>query len=310
MGQLEDMQVFIRVVEAGGISRAAEQLDIAKSAVSRRLSELEKRLGTRLISRTTRTSSLTEAGRSYYQQVLRVVDQVLEIDNEIQNAECALSGTIRLAVPLSFGLLHLGPAIDLFMQQHPQLHIRLDFSDRHVDLVEEGFDLALRISELGDSSTQARRIFTSHHRLVASPAYLKRMGAPASPAELSSHRLLKYAGSGDTPLTITDAGGKTHTPDMKSSIVANNGDFLLQMACAGHGLAALPTFIVSSALVACELVEVLPDCALPSLNAYFIYPRNRYLPRRVRLLLEFMVERFGERPYWDEALAKSSAHAQ
>lgn len=302
MGQLEDMQVFIRVVEAGGIGRAAEQLGIAKSAVSRRLSELEKRLGIRLINRTTRTSSLTEVGHSYYQQVLKVLDQVDEINSEAQDAECALSGNIRLAVPLSFGLLHLGPAIDLFIKQHPQLSIHMDFSDRQVDIVEEGFDVALRIAELRDSSFQARKICPCHHVLSASPAYLERMGVPQTPEDLAQHKFVKYAGGSSGQWVVTDADGKRHRPGMVANIVANNGDFLLQMACAGHGLVIMPTFIVWKALATGELVEVLPDCSLPSLNAYFIYPRNRYLPRRIRLLIDFMAERFGDRPYWDQAI--------
>lgn len=302
MGQLEDMQVFIRVVEADGIGRAAEQLGIAKSAVSRRLSELEKRLGTLLINRTTRSSSLTEAGRSYYQQSLKVVDQVAEMNSELQDAERALAGTIRLAVPLSFGLLHLGPAVDLFMKQHPQLSIHLDFSDRRVDIVEEGYDLALRIAELEDSSMQARRICPSRHVLAASPAYLERAGVPQTPAELAQHEVLKYSGSSTDQWTITDATGKQHSPGLKDGIVANNGDFLLQMACAGHGLVILPTFIAWKALAAGDLVTLLPDCSLPDLTAWIVYPRNRYLPRRVRLLIDFMVERFGDRPYWDQAI--------
>lgn len=302
MGQLEDMQVFIRVVEAGGIGRAAEQLDIAKSAVSRRLSELEARLGTRLINRTTRTSSLTESGHSYYRQVVKVVDQVSEIHSELRDAGCAVTGSIRLAVPLSFGLLHLGPAIDLFAREHPQLKIHMDFSDRQVDIVEEGFDLALRIAELKDSSIQARKIFPSHHVLAASPAYLERMGVPQTPHDLAQHQFLEYAGSTGGHWTITDASGKRHSPDGTVSIVANNGDFLLQMARAGHGLVVLPTFIGWKALACGDLVEVLPDCSLPSLNAYFVYPRTRYLPRRVRLLIDFMAERFGDRPYWDQAI--------
>jgi DNA-binding transcriptional LysR family regulator len=302
MGQLEDMQVFIRVVEADGIGRAAEQLGIAKSAVSRRLSEMEKRLGALLINRTTRSSSLTEAGRSYYQQALKVVDQVAEMNSELQDADCAVAGTIRLAVPLSFGLLHLGPAIDLFMQQHPQLSILMDFSDRQVDIVEEGFDLALRIAELGDSSMQARRICPCRHVLAASPDYLERTGVPRTPQDLEQHQALIYSGSSTGQWTVSDTDGKRFSPGLKAAIIANNGDFLLQMACAGHGLVMLPTFIAWKALASGDLVRLLPGCSLPDLNAWFVYPRNRYLPRRVRLLMDFMVERFGDRPYWDQAI--------
>jgi len=302
MGQLENMQMFIRVVESAGIGRAAEQLGIAKSAVSRRLTELEERLGTRLINRTTRTSSLTEAGTHYYQQALKVVDQVQEMNAELADAKAALSGTIRLAVPLSFGLLHLAPAIDLFTQQHPQLTIHLDFSDRQVDIIEEGFDLALRIAELRDSNIQARKVCSSHHVLAASPEYLKRKGCPKHPSEIKQHEFLKYGVGNSALWAITDTEGKKHRFSVQSKMSANNGDFLLQMAKAGHGIVMLPTFIAWQALASGELVQVLPDCSLPSLNAYFVYPRNRFLPLRARALIDFMVERFGENPYWDQAI--------
>lgn len=304
MGQLEDMQVFIRVVESGGIGRAAEQLNIAKSAVSRRLAELEKRLGVRLINRTTRTSSLTEAGESYYQQTVKVVDQVDEINNDLQGAECALAGTIRLAVPLSFGLLHLSAVIDQFIKQHPEVAIHVDFSDRHVDLVEDGFDLALRIATLKDSSNQARRVCPCHHAIVASPDYLRQNGIPNTPRDLEQHKFVKYIGTSSDALEFRDVNGETFRPHLNSSIVTNNGDFILQMACSGHGIVALPTFIVSESLVSGALVEVLPDYALPSVNAWLVYPQNRYLPRRVRLLMDFIVDQFGDQPYWDKAIGR------
>ncbi len=301
MGQLEDMQVFIRVVEAGGVGRAAEQLGIAKSAVSRRLTDLEARLGTRLLNRTTRISSLTASGNSYYQQAIKVVDQVNEINSELMDAESALNGNIRLAAPLSFGLLHLSPALDVFMKQHPALTIHLDFSDRQADLVEEGFDLALRIAELKDSSVQARRICPARHALLASPAYLKQQGEPHKPNDLKHHHILKYGGGSISHWLITDTNGKRHNLHLSSKMVANNGDFLLHMAIAGHGIVMLPTFIAWKSMISGELVRVLPDCSLPSLNAYFVYPQNRYLTQRVRRLIDFMVERFGDRPYWDQA---------
>ena len=302
MGQLEDMQVFIRVVEAGGIGRAAEQLGIAKSAVSRRLSELEARLGTQLITRTTRTSSLTEAGQRYYQQALKVVDQVHEMNTELADADAALSGSIRLAVPLSFGLLHMGPAIDLFVREHPQVSIHMDFSDRQVDMVEEGFDLALRIADLKDSSMQAKRICPSHYVLAASPDYILRHGSLKQPSDIINHDFLKYGVGSSAQWPIIDAKGKEQRFNVTAKITANNGDFLLQMARAGHGIVVLPTFIAWQALAAGELVQVLEDCTIPSLDAYVVYPQNRFLPKRSRALIDFMAKRFGDEPYWDKAI--------
>jgi DNA-binding transcriptional LysR family regulator len=204
MGQLEDMNAFIRVVEAGGISRAAEQMDIAKSAISRRLADLETRLGVRLINRTTRTSSLTEAGQSYYERAVRVIDDVAELNTITADSNCTLEGTIRLAAPLSFGLAHLTPAIDAFTKEHPELNFNVDFSDRQIDLVEEGIDVAVRIADLKDSTLVARKISPIRLMLCASPDYIKENGLPETPGELKKHRLLQYSISASSTLRFKD----------------------------------------------------------------------------------------------------------
>ncbi|MCG7588778.1 LysR family transcriptional regulator, partial [Photobacterium sp. OFAV2-7] len=196
MGQLEDMHVFIRVVETGSITKAAEQLNLAKSAVSKRLSELENRLNSKLINRTTRKSSLTEAGTLYYQQVKQILEEVDELNNRISSATQHLEGSLKLALPLSFGLSQLAPALDIYAKKYPNLKIETDFSDRKVDIVEEGFDLAFRIGHIEDSSFRARKIAPIKHVLCASPEYLEQHGTPASLEELKSHRFLKY---GSTP---------------------------------------------------------------------------------------------------------------
>ena len=301
MGQLEDMQLFIRVVNAGGIGRAAEQLGIAKSAVSRRLSELEARLGCRLIQRTTRTSSLTDIGQRYYLQAQKLIDQVDEVHLDMVNESKALSGSIRLAVPLSFGLLHLSSAIDLFIKQHPGISVQLDFSDRQVDLVEEGFDLALRIADLQDSSIQARKICPSHHVLVTSPDYLAQKGEPKKPADLSHFDYLKYGTGSQSHFSLFDQKGQAHKVNLNAKMTANNGDFLLQMVKAGHGVTFLPSFLAWQALATGDLVQILKTYTLPSLNIYFVYPQSRFVPQRVRALMDFVSTRFGDNPYWDQA---------
>jgi DNA-binding transcriptional LysR family regulator len=299
MGQLEDMQLFIRIVDAGGIGRAAEQLDIAKSAVSRRLVELEKHLGVRLLNRTTRTSSLTEAGRIYYTRALGIVDDVTELNSITADDNTSLQGTIKLAAPLSFGLCHLAGAIDDFLKQHANIRIHIDFSDRQVDLVEEGLDLAFRIAELKDSSLVARRICPIRFRLCASPAYLEKHGTPELPADLKKHRLLHYNMSASGYWRLYDASGKESVINVSGEITANNGDFLKRMAMAGHGIVQLPTFICWQELASGALVAVLPDYSLLQRHACAVYPLNRYLSQRVRILIEFLVERFGDEPYWD-----------
>jgi len=299
MGQLEDMNMFIRVIDAGGISRAADQLDLAKSAVSRKLVNLETRLGLRLLNRTTRTSSLTEAGRSYYERAIKIVNDVAELNALTEDSNIALEGTINLAAPLSFGLCHLSTAIDSFIKQHPGLTININFSDRQVDLVEEGLDLAFRIAELKDSSLIARKMFPIRHILCASPGYLKKQGTPKTPSDLKLHRLLQYNLSGSSAWKLTDKQGRQHFINISAHMIANNGDFLKDMAIAGHGIAMTPTFISWKAIAMGELVPVLSDFNPPQLNAYVVYPQTRYLSQRTRVLIDFLVERFGSNPYWD-----------
>ncbi len=302
MGQLEDMNVFIRVVDAGGISRAADQLGLAKSAVSRRLMELETRLGVRLLNRTTRTSGLTEAGRNYYTSAVKIVDDVSELNALTENSTTSLEGTIKLAVPLSFGLCHLSTAIDAFIKLHPELNITIDFSDRKIDLIEEGLDLAFRIAELKDSTLIARKISPIRIVLCASPDYLKEHGTPEQPADLKQHQLLHY-NLADSPIwKLTDKKGKQFTINVSASINANNGDFLKRMAVAGHGIVATPTFISWKEIAVGDLVPILSKYKLPERNAYAVYPQTRYLSQRTRMLIDFLVERFGDNPYWDQNL--------
>ena len=306
MGQFEDMQVFVRVVEAGGIGLAAEQLGIAKSAVSRRLAELEARLGVTLINRTTRTSSITETGNLYYTRALGIIDDVSELNALASDPEISLQGTLRLAAPLTFGLTHLSPALDEFTKQHPELTLHVDFSDRHIDLVEGGFDLAFRISDLNDSSLKARRIFPTRMVLCASPAYLDKWGAPENPSDLKHHHLLRYTFDDTTTWKLIDKQGNETLVPIQAKMLANNGDFLCGMAISGHGILNSPTFITWEAVSKGELVPVLTEYTLPSSNAYAVYPKTRYLSQRVRLLIDFLVERFGDNPYWDQSTSLAS----
>jgi DNA-binding transcriptional LysR family regulator len=300
MGQFEELQNFIRVVEAGSISKAAEQLGVAKSGVSRRLVELESRLGVRLLNRTTRRSSLTEAGQAFYQGALKLLDDVSELNAAATDTDASLKGTLRLAVPLSFGLCHLSPAIDQFLGTNRELNFNIDFSDRHIDLVEQGVDLAIRIADMNDSTLQARRICPIRLLLCASPAYLEQYGVPETPEDLRTHRILQYDIGGGAMLRLEDGQGGEHVVHTRPRIVANNGDFLRDMAMAGHGIILTPSFIAWQAIAAGELVSIMPGYCPQHLSAYAVYPQTRYLPRRARMFIDFLVERFGEKPYWDQ----------
>lgn len=302
MGQLEDMAMFIRVVEAGSITKAAEQLNIAKSAVSRRLKELESRLGSQLISRTTRQSNLTETGELYYQRACSILNEVDALNEQTSGTPTQIAGTLKMTAPLSFGLMHLSDVIDDFATMHPDLNFELDLSDRHVDLVEEGYELAIRIRELQDSSYQAKRLALIRFVMCASPDYLVQKGTPDTLAQLAQHEFVQYGLGKNITLELRDKKGKKHNITVTSKIKATNGEFLVDMAIRGHGITYIPTFIAYKALADGRLIAVMPDHQLPALHAYAVYPKNRFLSQRCRYLIDFIAERFGDDPYWDSAI--------
>ncbi|WP_143869760.1 LysR family transcriptional regulator [Catenovulum sediminis] len=293
MGQLEELENFVRIVEAGGIGKVAEQSGIAKSAVSRRLSDLEARLGTKLINRTTRKSSLTEAGMRCYEHATRLLDATEELQSLITQEQVSVTGTLRISVPLSFGLKFFPDLISEFNQLYPKIKVELELADHFVDLVAQGFDLAVRIGELKDSSMRARKLFPVELKLVASPQYLKKHGEPKSPDDLMQHKLLKYTLATQN-LNLTDQQGQAHSVRMQNAFVANNGDFLNQLAINGKGITISPNFICDQDLKDNKLVHVLKDYSVGSRNAYACYPATQYLPVRVRVFIDFLVAYFND----------------
>lgn len=300
MGQLEDMAMFVRIVEAGSITKAAEQLNIAKSAVSRRLKELEERLGSQLISRTTRQSKLTQAGEQYYQQVNNILRAVDAINEHATDAPMRIEGTLKMTAPLSFGLMHLNDVIDKYANKHPNLRFDLDFSDRRIDLIEEGYELAIRIGELQDSSYQAKKLALIRCVICASPDYLARMGMPETLDDLDNHALLQYSLGQTNSINLVDTEGRSHHRTIDAKIKATNGEFLVDLAVKGHGITFVPTFIAYKQLALGELVPVFQHYQLPTLTAYAVYPKNRFLSQRCRYLIDFIAEQFGDNPYWDQ----------
>ena len=300
MNRLENMDTFIRVVEAGSISGAAERLDVAKSAVSRRLKELEQHLGVELFHRTTRRMNLTETGHAFYQQSVRILQDVLEAELATSKAHHTLKGRLKVALPLSFGLMHLGPAINEFSRENPQIEFDLDFNDREVDLMQEGFDLAIRIARLADSSLIARRLASIESVLCASPAYLEHKGIPQSLDELIDHQCLVY--------NLIKDFEHWHFYDEQENLVrvkirpylkASNGEFLRDSAVADMGITLLPTFIAYREIEQGALVPLFRQFTLPKIDAYAIYPQTRHLSQRVRAFVDFLVTRFEGTPYWD-----------
>jgi DNA-binding transcriptional LysR family regulator len=304
MARFEDIQAFMRVVEAGSISAAAERLGIAKSAVSRRLSDLEKHLGVQLLRRTTRRLNLTDTGRSFYDRCQRILADLEEAEAAVSQAHGLLQGRLRVAAPLSFGVRHLGPAIAEFMQRHPQVRFDLDFNDRQVDMLAEDIDVAIRITrQLEDSSQIARRLWTSRVLLCASREYLLSHGTPATPADLAAHQGLLYSNAPDPALwTLQGVDGRYYSVRVQEQLRSNNGDFLRQAAVAGAGILLSPSFIVHESLQRGELVIVLSEYRHEELHAYALYPQTRHLSQRVRAFVDFLVERYAGVPSWDRDL--------
>ncbi|ODA29931.1 LysR family transcriptional regulator [Veronia pacifica] len=300
MGQLENMQIFVSVVEAGSITKASEQLNLAKSAVSKRLLDTEQLLGVKLLNRTTRKSSLTEAGNLYYLKSKQVLEQVEEINFEVSSSKAQLKGSLKVSVPQSFGLSHLMPAIECFLSQHSELNIDLDFGDRVVDLVEHGIDVAVRIGHLKDSSLKAKIIAPVSHIICASPSYIEKQGMPTNIDALKKHCLLRYSQSTLCRLDLIDPEGKPVSVTMKSNHSANSGECLRDLAIAGHGVVNLPKFIVWQAIKNASLTPLMTDYTQPQMNIYVVYPQTRFLPQKVRHFIDYIAEFFGKHPYWED----------
>jgi len=308
MDRFENMDCFVRVVETGSISAAAERMNIAKSAVSRRLKELEEHLGVELFHRTTRRMNLTDTGRTFYEHAIRILDEVLEAEHAASQAHGTLKGGLKVALPLSFGLMHVGPAIQEFMKIHPQIEFDLDFNDREVDLVQEGFDLAIRIANLPDSSLIARRLAPIQSAICASPEYLERMGTPQTPQQLVNHQCLVYSLLRDFEYwRLADGIGNTVKTKIQSYLKASTGEFLRDAAVDGLGIVLLPTFICYKEIEQQQLIPILRQHTPPQINVYAIYPQTRHLSQRVRSFIDFLQKRFDGRPYWDNCLHRDSA---
>lgn len=293
MSQLEDMQIFVSTVDAQSFTAAADRLGLSKQFISRRIMALEERLGARLLIRTTRKLSITDTGRAYYERALKIIDEVNDAEQLVSSENSSPRGTLRISAPMSFGTLHLGPAIVRFMALCPEVRIELDLSDRFVDIVGEGYDMAVRIGQLADSSLVARQIAPTQVVACASPAYLKQRGTPATPADLKDHDCLPYGHGRNVEWVFSDKGKPLHVP-VKGRLRANNGELGCTAAVAGLGIVLLPTFIVGAALRSKQLVTILDAYAPPPLTIYAVYPQHRQASLAVKAFTDFLRNTFGK----------------
>ena len=291
--------VFTRVAETGSFSTAARDLGLSKSAVSKRVAALEDRLGARLINRTTRRLSLTEVGVAFYERAVRILTELEEAEQAVSRLHGEPRGTLRINMPMSFGIGHVAPALADFMARYPELRVAMELTDRRVDLIEEGVDLAIRIAELPDSSFIARRLAPARRAVCASPEYWLRHGRPRHPAELADHTCLIYTYlSAQREWRFKGPKGPVSVR-VSGCLEANNGDALRDAAVAGLGVYLAPTFIVGDDLRTGRLEEVLAEYEDSRLSVYAVYPHRQHLSAKVRAFVDFLVERFGPEPYWD-----------
>ncbi|MBL0163980.1 MAG: LysR family transcriptional regulator [Xanthomonadales bacterium] len=299
MDKFQGMQLFAKVVETGSFTAAAEALGISRALASKLIQILEENLGVRLLNRTTRRVSLTDAGRNYYQRISEILAQLAEAEAEAAELQIEPRGKMRVSAPISFSVRHLAPALSEFQRRHPRVELELELSDRLVDLVDEGFDLAIRIGKLADSSLVARRIAPASLVMVASPRYLDRAGVPSEPANLANHNFMIYTLATRRDEIVLERDDETVSTRIRGNLRVDNGDFIAAAAVEGHGISVLPTFIVGEHLQRGELVPVLEDWVIPSIAIHAVYAQTRSLPAKTRVLIDFLVERFGPQPYWE-----------
>ena len=302
------MRVFVRVVDAGSFVRAAEQLNTSNAAVTRQVASLEKHLGVRLLHRTTRKISLTSPGHAFAEKARQILSDVSEVESVGLDKNASFSGVLRISAPLSFGIAHLSRLLPAFRVRYPKLRLDVDLSDRLVDLVADGVDLALRICREPSANLVARRIAPVRLLLCASPAYLKKQGVPKHPRDLAGHETFSYSYLADGDgWVFSRRGGESVTVRIEPSVYSTNGELLRELAVAGGGIILQPTFIVGRELMQGTLVPVLEEWHTTERSLYAVYLTHRQLPPKVRVFIDYLVERIGEEPYWENWKSKKQS---
>ncbi|MGD9512093.1 MAG: LysR family transcriptional regulator [Geminicoccaceae bacterium] len=303
MDRIAGMEAFAAVVETGGFQSAARQLGVSRALISKRVAGLEQAMGVQLLRRTTRKLSVTGPGEDFYERCRRILAEFHEAAGELAVLQQEPSGVLKVNGPMSFGQLHLAAAMVEFMCDHPKIRMQLALTDRFVDVVEEGYDVVLRIGAMRDSSLIARRLCPIRRVLCASPEYLRAAGVPETPAEVGRHRLLQYGWpTVGQRWQLVGPDGESAL-DVTATFCVNNGDVLKAAARAGLGIALLPTFLCGDELRSGALARVLPHHEGRPIALHALWPESRLMPSRLRRFIDFLAERFGEgKPPWDDGL--------
>jgi DNA-binding transcriptional LysR family regulator len=301
MQNLTDIAVFVKVVELASFTAAAEALDMSQPVVSKAVTRLEEKLGARLLNGTTRRLSLTEAGSELYGRSVRALAEIENAELEVARFQTEPRGLLRVSAPMSFSILQLGPALQGFLTRYPGVTLELSLDDRQVDLVEEGFDVAVRIGRLQDSNLIARKIAPCRQVLCASPAYLAQRGEPERPEDLLEHSCILYSlVSAPREWRLVDADGEMHTVPITGAVQSNNGLVNRAVALAGGGIVLLPTFYLGEQLRSGALKPVLCRFKPQELAVYAVYPERRNLMPKVRAFVDFLATTFGPEPPWEQ----------
>ncbi len=302
MDRIDAMRAFVSVVTEGSFSKAANAMQLSPQLVSKYVSKLEERLDVRLLHRTTRKVSLTEAGTHYFQHAQQVLLSIDEMDAQLGGLQQNPKGTLRISAPVSFALKHLSQLLTEFQFQFPKVNVDLQLNDRKVDIVDEGFDIVLRIGQLKSSSLIAKKVAPIRLMLCAAPAYIKKHGVPRLPEDLKHHRYLHYSYMDMASKDSIFQWLRAKSCEMTSEFHCNNGDVLVGAAIAGAGIVLQPSFIVSEAISRGELVEILPEFAPEPVGLYAVYAHRKLLPNKVRCFIDFIEGYYGTPPYWDQSI--------
>ena len=300
MNGISAIPIFVAVIEHKGFSAAAEHLGLTKSAVSKRISQLEDQLGAKLLHRTTRRLSLTEAGEQFYGHALKALSAAQDAVDCVAQLQGEPQGKLRIHAPMSFGHLHISPLIPEFLTRYPKITVDLVLDDKAVDLVAEGIDVAIHAGKLPDSDLIARKLAPGNSVVCASPEYLSQYGHPPHPTALKQHNCILFSYSNNASLWRFTNDSETCEVEVSGNYQANNSEVLRQALLKHFGIARLPTFIAGEDIKAGRLVNVFPSYKMPHKDIYALYIARQYLPEKVRAFLDFAIEYFGaDKPYWD-----------